>query len=169
MALGKGRKSSRKNASLMSSKSKLPYIYLLPAMIFFILFMAYPILNVFFYSFQNYNITKPYLNGFVGIKNFVQVLSQDAVFKSSLLVSLKWVVSQVLLQLILGLFVALILNQDFAGRGMCRAIVFAPWAVSGVLTSMLWALIYNENMGVLNDILLKIGLIGYACCLGKFI
>ena len=159
MALGKGRKSSRKSVSLMSSKSKLPYIYLLPAMIFFILFMAYPILNVFFYSFQNYNITKPYLNGFVGIKNFVQVLSQDAVFKSSLLVSLKWVVSQVLLQLILGLFVALILNQDFAGRGMCRAVVFAPWTVSGVLTSMLWALIYNENMGVLNDILLKIGLI----------
>ena len=135
MALGKGRKSSRKSVSLMSSKSKLPYIYLLPAMIFFILFMAYPILNVFFYSFQNYNIT------------------------SSLLVSLKWVISQVLLQLILGLAVALILNQEFTGRGICRAIVFAPWAVSGVLTSMLWALIYNENMGVLNDILLKIGLI----------
>ena len=157
-----GLKKAQTNAITAKRKnSRLPYLYLLPAMIFFLLFMVYPILNVFYYSFQNYNITKPYLNGFVGFKNFIKILTDDEVFRTSLSVSLKWVISQVSLQLIFGLIVALILNQDFGGRGVCRAIVFAPWAVSGVLTSMLWSLIYNENMGVLNDLLLGIGLIDH--------
>lgn len=145
MALGKGRKSSRKSVSLMSSKSKLPYIYLLPAMIFFILFMAYPILNVFFYSFQNYNITKPYLNGFVGIKNFVQVLSQDAVFKSSLLVSLKWVVSQVLLQLILGLFVALILIRTLPDA-VCAGLLYSRHGLSVVFLHPCCGLLFTMKI-----------------------
>ena len=59
------------------------------------------------------------------------------------------------LQLVFGLMIALVLNQRFKGRGILRAIVFAPWAVSGVLTSMMWSLMYNENDGVVNDLLMK--------------
>lgn len=55
--------------------------------------------------------------------------------------------------------VALILNQNFKGRGFFRALVFIPWAMSGVLTAVLFNLIYNQNYGVLNDILTKMGLI----------
>ena len=121
----------------------LPYCFLTPAIVFLLLFMAYPILNVFYYSLQNYATNKPYLRGFVGLDNMMKILTGDKVFRASLLVSVKW----------------LVLNQRFKGRGILRAIVFAPWAVSGVLTSMMWSLMYNENMGVVNDLLMKMGII----------
>lgn len=149
----------RAKNSLKRNNDRIAYYYILPALLFFLCFMAYPIINVLFYSFQNYNITKPYLNGFVGLRNYISILTSDSVFWGALGISVKWVITQVLLQLVLGLITALVLNQVFAGRGLARAIIFAPWAVSGVITSMLWGLIYNENMGVLNDLLLKIGLI----------
>lgn len=137
----------------------LPYCFLTPAIVFLLLFMAYPILNVFYYSLQNYATNKPYLRGFVGLDNMMKILTGDKVFRASLLVSVKWVVVQVGLQLVFGLMIALVLNQRFKGRGILRAIVFAPWAVSGVLTSMMWSLMYNENMGVVNDLLMKMGII----------
>lgn len=137
----------------------LPYCFLTPAIVFLLLFMAYPILNVFYYSLQNYATNKPYLRGFVGLDNMMKILTGDKVFRASLLVSVKWVVVQVGLQLVFGLMIALVLNQRFKGRGILRAIVFAPWAVSGVLTSMMWSLMYNENMGVVNDLLMKTGII----------
>ena len=61
------------------------------------------------------------------------------------------------LQLIFGMIFALILNQSFKGRGFVRTFCFAPWAVSGVLTTMLWILIYNEHIGLLNNILEVLG------------
>lgn len=135
-------------------------MYLLPAICFLACFMAYPILNVFYYCLHHYNISKPYLNGFVGLKNFQRLLS-DSLFKGSIRISIRWVLFEVSIQLVVGMVTALILNKSFPGRGIIRAIVFAPWAVSGVITSMLWSLIYNENMGVLNDLLLKTGLIDH--------
>lgn len=137
----------------------LPYCFLMPAIVFLLMFMAYPILNVFYYSLQNYATNKPYLRGFVGLDNMIKILTGDKIFRASLLVSVKWVVVQVGLQLVFGLMIAMVLNQRFKGRGILRAIVFAPWAVSGVLTSMMWSLMYNENMGVVNDLLMKMGII----------
>ena len=58
-----------------------------------------------------------------------------------------------------GILLALLLDKKFKGRGIYRCIVFFPWAVSGVLTSMLWSLIYNENIGLLNSICRDLGLI----------
>ena len=54
---------------------------------------------------------------------------------------------------------ALILNQEFKGRGLVRTLTFIPWALSGVLTAVIWSLIYNQHMGVLNDILIRLGFI----------
>lgn len=141
------------------SRKWLPYFFLAPAIIFLLVFMAYPILNVFYYSLQNYITNKPYLRGFVGLENVIKVLTQDSTFHKSLVVSAKWVAVQITLQLICGLILSLVLNQKFKGRGVLRAIVFAPWAVSGVLTSMMWSLMYNENMGVINDLFMKLGII----------
>lgn len=146
----------------MKQKAKIklgPYIFMSPAIIFLMIFMAYPMLNVFYYSLQNYATNKPYLRGFVGLDNIVKILTNDAAFRTSLGVSVKWVLVQVSLQLLFGLTIALVLNQKFRGRGVLRAVVFAPWAVSGVLTSMMWSLMYNENMGVINDLLIKMGII----------
>jgi len=143
----------------ISNKSNVPYICILPAVILILVFLAYPIMNVFYYSFQSYNPNLPWMDGFAGFDNFARIFTDDPVVASSLKTSVEWVLVEVSLQFIFGLALALILNQAFRGRNGMRAVVFAPWAISGVLTSMIWALLYNQNIGLINDLLLKAGII----------
>jgi len=135
-----------------------PYLLLAPAVCLILIFMVYPIGNVFYLSLQHYNPTKPWISGYAGMENFVSIVS-DKEFWNALKVSVKWVLAEVSLQLVFGMIIALILNQKFKGRGVFRALTFIPWAMSGVLTAVLWSLIFNENVGLLNDVLLKLGLI----------
>lgn len=142
------------------NKAKLvPYLFITPAVLMVVSFLFYPIGMVFYYSFQNYDISAPYYNSFAGLDNFVNIFTNDKLFFPSLLNSLKWVVTEVGLQLVFGLSLALLLNQTFKFRGIIRAVAFIPWAISGVLASVIWSLMYNEHMGVLNDILMRLGII----------
>ena len=142
----------------IAKKDMMPYLFLLPAAFFILAFLAYPLMTVFFYSLQSYDVTKLADKGFTGFENFKKLLG-DKIFYRSLSVSVKWVLVEVCSQLVLGMILALLLDKKFKGRGLYRCIVFVPWAVSGVLTSMLWSLIYNENIGLLNSICRDLGLI----------
>lgn len=135
-----------------------PYLLILPAVCLIAVVLIYPLGKVFYLAFQNYNPTKPYMNGFVGFDNFIRIFTNKE-FYTALGVSVKWVVVEVGLQLVFGMVVALILNQKFKGRGIFRALTFVPWAMSGVLTAVLFSLIFNQHFGVLNDILMRLGLI----------
>lgn len=135
-----------------------PLLLILPTLIFLITFCVYPMVRGFGYSLTNYERSNPLAYHFVGIENFIRIFKEDKIFKSALVTSVKWVVIQVSMQLVLGMVFALILNQKFVGRGFVRTFCFAPWAVSGVLTTMLWLLIYNEHIGLLNNVLSLLGL-----------
>ncbi|MFJ7747121.1 carbohydrate ABC transporter permease [Peribacillus sp. NPDC097295] len=150
---------SKKRTQKFKLDKWLPYLFLLPATLMISIFLFYPIATVFYYSLQNYDISAPFYNSFAGFDNFKKIFTADPLFIPSLWNSLKWVGSQVILQLIFGLGIALLLNQKFRFRGAVRAAAFIPWAISGVLASVMWSLMYNEHMGVFNDILMRIGLI----------
>ncbi|WP_171110182.1 sugar ABC transporter permease [Streptomyces sp. N502] len=136
----------RRRAS--ATPRRLPYLLIAPAALLMLGFIAYPVISVFYYSLQNYNPTKPWRNGFAGVDNFVHAFTEDPLFWDSLVFSAKWVVVEVGLQLMFGLALALIVNQTFVGRALGRAMVFSPWAVSGVLTSAIWVLLYNSQTGI---------------------
>jgi multiple sugar transport system permease protein len=136
----------RRRAS--ATPRRLPYLLIAPAALLMLGFIAYPVISVFYYSLQNYNPTKPWRNGYAGFDNFVQAFTEDPQFWHTLTFSAKWVVVEVGLQLLFGLALALIVNQTFVGRALGRALVFSPWAVSGVLTSAIWVLLYNSQTGV---------------------
>lgn len=140
------------------NKAWLPYLFLLPAIVLIVCFMIYPVGTVFYYSLHNFFLNRVWANGFIGFDNFKQI-SQDPLFYSSLSVTAKWVFWEVSLQLIFGLAIALLLNRSFKGRGLARALVFSPWAISGVLTALMWSMMYNQHMGVINDLFSKFGLI----------
>ena len=135
-----------------------PYILILPACLLMGLIMIYPLGKVFYLSFQHYNPTKPFTNGFAGLDNFITIFTKKE-FYNALGVSAKFVACEVVLQLIFGMIVALILNQKFKGRGFFRALTFIPWALSGVLTAVLWSNMFNQHFGVLGDLLAKLGII----------
>ncbi len=123
-----------------------PYLLIAPTAALLLIFLVYPIGSVAYYSLYKYNVTKPWANGFVGLDNYVQML-RDPLFWDSLVFTAQWVVVEVSLQLVFGLALALVINESFIGRALARALVFSPWAVSGVLTTTIWLLIYNPTTG----------------------
>ncbi|MFI6943683.1 carbohydrate ABC transporter permease [Streptomyces sp. NPDC050418] len=131
-----------------STPRRLPYLLIAPAVLLMLGFIAYPVISVFYYSLQHYNPTKPWRDGFAGFDNFLHAFTEDPQFWDTLGFSAKWVFVEVGLQLLFGLALALIVNQTFVGRALGRALVFSPWAVSGVLTSVIWVLLYNSQTGI---------------------
>lgn len=137
-----------------------PYLLILPTVLLIVLFMFYPITQVVNLSLQDYSTNSfSGVGNFIGLENFKKLLTGDKVFSKAFGVSLKWVVAEIIGQVILGMGIALLLNQKVKCRGLFRSIAFMPWAVSGVLATMLWAIMYNQHVGVINDILEKVGIL----------
>jgi multiple sugar transport system permease protein len=132
---------------LFGSRSSHPYLLIAPAVLLVAVFLVYPVLSVFWESLRRHNLTRPLDNGFAGLDNYRTMLS-DEVFWRSLRFTVQWVLTEVGLQFVLGLALALVLNRTFAGRGLARALAFSPWAVSGVLTTTIWILLYNPTTGI---------------------
>jgi multiple sugar transport system permease protein len=81
------------------------------------------------------------------------------VFWSSLWRTIVWIGLTVPLQMLLGLVAALILNHEFAWRGLARALVIIPWALPSVVIALMWRWIYDPNIGVANELLLRLSII----------
>ncbi len=135
-----------------------PYLLVAPAVIVIVAVVFVPIMNAIVMSFQNYDLRRPKDIGFIGLDNYVAMF-QDTLFWGALGRTIAWVVFGVGFQFIFGFILALLLNRKFAGRGVIRAISMVPWVTPGVLIGLMWRWIYDGNLGVLNDLLLKFGLI----------
>jgi multiple sugar transport system permease protein len=95
---------------------------------------------------------------FVGTQNFTTLLAQDA-FWNAVSVTLLWVAGNVALQLVLGLAVALALNAVASLRAFYSAVVMVPWVSSFVIVAVVFLWLYHPELGVLNDMLMRLGLI----------
>ncbi len=88
---------------------------------------------------------------FVGVENYVRMLS-DPHFQRSLLFTLKFTLVSVPVELLLGLAVALVINEKVPFRGLLRGVVLLPWAVPAVVSARIWQLMFNYSYGVLNHL-----------------
>jgi multiple sugar transport system permease protein len=95
---------------------------------------------------------------FVGTQNFTTLLAQDG-FWNAVSVTLLWVAGNVALQLVLGLAVALALNAVVSLRAFYSAVVMVPWVSSFVIVAVVFLWLYHPELGVLNDMLMRLGLI----------
>ncbi len=104
---------------------------------------------------------------FVGWDNFANMLANRG-FRAALGTTLWFTVISVTLELIVGVLVALLLNQRFYGRTALRALLILPWALPTVVNATLWRLIYNPEYGALNAAFTQLGLIeSYRSWLGE--
>lgn len=131
------------------------YAFVLPYVIFFLAFVAYPLLFSFFLIFHRWNIVSPM--EWVGLKNFSRLFA-DPQFARSVVNTLVFLCIHIPLQIVIALVLALVLNQRMKGRGFFRAIFFLPVVVSGVAVTILWQQLYSFDYGVLNTILRNMGL-----------
>jgi trehalose/maltose transport system permease protein len=95
---------------------------------------------------------------FVGLDNYALVLSDDSWFNALGVTGLVAGAS-VAAELVLGMVIALLINRSFRGRGIVRASVLVPWALTTVVSAKMWAWIYDGRYGVVNDLLMRLGVI----------
>ncbi|HEX9972862.1 MAG TPA: sugar ABC transporter permease [bacterium] len=138
-----------------SKTNKAGYIFVLPYIIYFGVFMAFPLIFSFLLVFHRWDIISPMT--WVGFENFVR-LSKDALFFKSLGNTVIFLLIHIPLQIIIALLLAEFLNQKIRFRGFFRASYFIPVVVSGVVITILWQQLYAQDTGVLNSLLAKIGL-----------
>lgn len=139
-------------------KRMVPWIFLLPVLIVLLAMFGYPLIKSIVMSFQNYKLTAPDNVYFNGIENFKKLfINQETgmILKNSL----AYVIISVVGQLLLGMILALALKKPFRGRGVYQSIVFLPWAFSGFVVGLIFRWSFNGEYGVVNDLLMKLGLI----------
>ena len=109
-------------------------------------------------AFQNYNMFDLSDTSFNNFANFRKMIG-DGVFWLALKNTVIWVVASLAAQFVLGFALALLLREPFKGRGLYSGFVFYPWAVSGFIIGLIWRWIFNGSSGVVNDLLMRMGLI----------
>ncbi|RKF40651.1 sugar ABC transporter permease [Agrobacterium deltaense] len=135
----------------------LPYAFILPPMIYLVVFMFWPLGRQMYMSFTNTRIINPNRGRFIGLGNYERLID-DPAFYLSLSVTLIYTVMTVIIGVTLGLVAALAIDRPFKGRAVVRAILLFGWAVPGVAASLIWLWMFNERSGVLNRMTEWLGL-----------
>ena len=143
------------------------YLLNAPALVVLLALVAYPIGYSFWVSLHRQNLKRPKAVRFIGLDNYLS-LWQDPEFLGSLRTTLLFVVLVVAMTVVLAMILALVLNETFMGRGVLRSLALLPWAMPGVVNGLMWRTIFDAKTGVLNGLLVSLGLIdGYQAWLAS--
>ena len=137
-----------------------PYIWLLPSILLMAIFILFPILEVFRTSLSEIS-RAGIIKGFAGLDNFVKVI-KSASFGLVLKNTVVWTIVVVGLSTLIGIILALVLNNEFRGRKIVRAIIVFPWATSLIIQASVWKFIIDGDYGTLNTLLMRLGIISKA-------
>lgn len=133
-------------------------IFILPALIIYLLFSIIPFLYTIYYSFTDYTDMNPINLHFVGLKNYIKVL-QTPVMLAAIKNSVIYAILLTGFQTLLGLPLAFVLNQKLKSRNWLRAVFFFPAVFSSLIIGYLWNFIMSSSdFGLINNILHQLGL-----------
>ncbi|PRX73087.1 carbohydrate ABC transporter membrane protein 1 (CUT1 family) [Cohnella sp. SGD-V74] len=149
---------ARRPMKLSTKEALNGYLFFSPGLIGFLVFMGFPILYSLYLSFTSYNIYSP--PKWVGLLNYKFMFTQDPLFYKSLGNTLYYVALSVPLNTVLGVLVAVLMNQKAFGIRVFRTIYFLPSVVSGVAVALLWQWILDGNFGLINTFLANFGIVG---------
>jgi ABC-type sugar transport system permease subunit len=139
----------------MKSKKSTSYLMVSPYLVHFLVFVLFPVVFSLVLIFHRWNIISPM--EFVGLDNF-QKLVYDRLFFKSIVNTFIFLIIHIPLQIIIALFLAEMLNQKIRLRPFLRASYFLPVVISGVVVTIVWWQLYGFDTGVLNRILITLGL-----------
>lgn len=139
----------------MSRKKILPYLVVSPYLAHLFLFVLFPVVFSIVLTFHKWNIISPM--EFVGLDNFVR-LFEDRLFWKAILNTLLFLLVHIPLQIAVALALAYFLTQKIFIRGFFRASFFLPVVISGVVVTILWQQLYGLESGLINRILISLGL-----------
>jgi len=128
-------------------EAKLGYLLVLPAVVLILTLVAYPFVLAVYWSLTDKVVGRP--PHFVGLRNFIE-LFQSAIFLRTARNSFVYTFSAVSLKFILGMGMALVLNQRFRGRNLLRGLYLLPWIVPMAISGVAWIWMYDSVFGVIN-------------------
>jgi multiple sugar transport system permease protein len=134
------------------------YLFLLPNILGFLVFSSIPVVATFSISLLDWDLIRA--PRFVGIDNYVKLLTDDAVFRKVLFNTAYYVVGTVPAGIILSLLLALAMNANVRGIALFRVIFFIPVISASVAVAVMWRWLYNTDFGLINLILTSVGLKG---------
>jgi trehalose/maltose transport system permease protein len=147
-----------KQIDLLERQRRLAWYLIVPAVFVVFLVIGYPLIQVLVYSVLKYKLDGVTPASFVGFGNYLFILT-DPDFWLAVQNTLIFSVCSVTLECVLGLAVALVANSKFKGRSILRVAILIPWAIPTVVSSKIWAWMFNDIYGVVNVLLINFHLI----------
>lgn len=133
------------------------WLYLMPFLVFALVFILYPILNVFALSFmKNYNALRGTFDS-LSFDNYIKVIS-DEKFRSALKNTILYVIFVVPLSTAIAVLLANLLNQRIRGIAIFQTAFFMPLVTSVTAVGLIWRFMYNQHYGVINFVLSRFGI-----------
>jgi len=132
------------------------YYMILPALVIVFVVAFYPVLYGIVLSFTDSTVIA--FGSFIGLENYVEMF-QNPDFLEGLSNTLLYTVVSVALEFVIGLAIALAINQAFRGRGLVRAAVLVPWAFPTVISAAMWRLMFQNQVGIIQYVANALGLI----------
>lgn len=155
IALPQGRERASR---LTRERVRYAWMFMAPMLIVLALVAAWPLGRTMWFGLTDANLSDLGSAQFIGLANFTYLLVDPdwwTAFKNTVIFTF-W---SVLFETVLGLGIALAINANMPGRGLMRTAVLIPWAIPTIVSAQMWAWMYNDVFGVLNHMLLAIGVI----------
>lgn len=146
-----------RRGGLYGNQARIGLMMLIPAMTAFCLIILYPFVRALGFSFFEYTLTTP-VPVFTGLSNFVALFTDPQTYEA-VVATVIYVFCSTLGTMVLGLGWALIVNQPFPGRAVVRSLSLVPWILPSTVTAFLWAWVFNSRYGILNAVLVSLGVI----------
>ncbi len=145
-------------APLSRQRRRAAVLYVLPMLLVLAAVAGWPLLRTVYFAFTDARLSSLESHGFVWLDNFV-ALAVDPDWWRAVWNTVVFSAISVALETVLGLVIALTLNAHLPGRGPLRAAVLVPWAIPTVVSAQMWNWMFNDLYGVLNAVLLALGVI----------
>lgn len=161
----------RPRSRLTARRVRSAWLFLAPMLLVLAAAAGWPLARTVYFSFTDASLADLDARQWVGLANYFSVFSMPSgrVVHDGLLVDPVWwravwntvlfAVVSVTCETILGMVVALVLNTEFAGRGVVRAAILIPWAIPTIVSAKMWQWMLNDQFGIINVVLLNLGLI----------
>jgi multiple sugar transport system permease protein len=148
-----------RSRSLESANARLATLLVLPTWLLIIVVFALPILGAIYLSFRNETLGAFVTPAFIGFENYARAFA-DPRFWESIWVTLLLIVLAVLIQLPLGIGLAVLLHRNLAGTQLFRTILIIPMLLTPVAVGLMWRFLFDADLGVINWALALLGLQG---------
>jgi trehalose/maltose transport system permease protein len=151
----------RRSTRLQRRQTRLAWMLLAPSLVVVALVAFYPLGETIYQSFTNKQFLALEPTKWIGLENYTDLI-HDTVFRDAVWTTVKFTVITVLFEFVLGLIIALVVNSNFKGRGVMRAVMLVPWAIPTVIAAQMWNWMYNDVYGVINSALIKVHILDHA-------